>query len=83
MSLHELGQQAQDKITGYAGIITARVHYLTGCTQYGLTAPMKDGEIKGTEYFDEGRIEIVGPGMNAESVSAPAAGGPNRDAPPR
>lgn len=79
----ELGKKAIDKITGFSGIITSRVQYLTGCDQYGITPKMqkKDTEVKRTEYFDEGRIEVLGEGIKPAKVAAPARGGPNRDAP--
>lgn len=78
----ELGQKAKDKITGFEGIITSRVQYLTGCDQYGIAPPVgPDLKVNQTEYFDEGRIIILGPGVTAQEVSSPVNGGPNRDAP--
>lgn len=38
----ELGSTVQDRISGLTGVVTARVEYLTGCTQYGIT-PKGDG----------------------------------------
>lgn len=57
---YKLGLKAFDPISGFEGIIISRVHHLFGCSQYGL-APKKgeDGQVKKTEYFDEGRIEII------------------------
>ncbi|SHM05027.1 hypothetical protein SAMN05216428_11275 [Nitrosospira sp. Nsp11] len=77
----ELGQQGRDKVTGYEGIIIGRAQYLMGCDQYSLAAPVRDGKISPSEWFDEGRIEIIGPGISAVSVSTTKPGGPNRDAP--
>jgi hypothetical protein len=77
----KLGQQAKDKITGFEGILVARVEYLFGCNQYGIAPPAKDGKVNDTHYFDEGRIEITGPGILAEEVKAEAPGGLNRDCP--
>lgn len=78
----ELGQQGKDKITGYEGIITARIQYITGCDQYGLTQKAIPGTTPlPTEYFDEGRIEITGRGILPEEVQTNMNGGPNRDAP--
>jgi len=34
MFTHELGKIAKDKITGFQGVLTARVEYLTGCNRY-------------------------------------------------
>lgn len=77
----ELGQKAKDKITGFEGIIIGKCIYLTGCNQYGLAPACKDGEVKATQWFDEGRIEIIGDGVTAPSVQSVVNGGPNRDAP--
>lgn len=79
----QLGLKAQDKITGFEGIIIGRCQYLTGCDQYGLVPPAKDGKIEGAQWFDEGRVTIVGAGVSAADVAAPDNGGPNRDAPNR
>ena len=66
-----LGKKAKDKITGFEGIITSKHIYLTGCNQYGIQPPIdKDGKVPDKGYFDEGRIEIIGDGIRAESVSA-------------
>jgi hypothetical protein len=83
--MFELGKKAKDKITGFTGILTARVEYLTGCTQYGITPQIKKGdkEAPRADFFDEGRIEILGEGMKPAKVKAPVDGGPNRDAPSR
>lgn len=78
----ELGLKAKDKITGFQGIIIGRAEYLTGCTQYGVCPKAKEGEkTLGTEWFDEGRIEITGDGVTVKDVAADQNGGPNRDSP--
>lgn len=77
----KLGVKARDKITGFEGIITGRAQYITGCDQYVLVPPVKDGKVGDSQWFDEGRIEITGPGISAAEVTAEKNGGPNRDAP--
>jgi hypothetical protein len=78
----ELGKKGKDKITGFEGIITGRAQYLYGCDQYGITPAVdKEGKTKDTQWFDEGRIEIIGMGITAQAVKADKPGGPNRDAP--
>ena len=78
----ELGKKAKDKITGFKGTIIGRIQYLTGCDQYGLCPAIKeDGTIATTEWFDEGRIEIIGEGITPKEVQTEKKGGPNRDAP--
>lgn len=54
-----LGKQAKDKISGFEGVITGHVHYLTGCAQCLLMPKVaKDGSIRAAEWFDEQRLEI-------------------------
>ncbi len=77
----KLGQKAKDKITGFEGIITGHVEYLYGCDQYGLTPEVKDGKLGETNYFDKGRIEIIGRGVLPEEVQVEKNGGINRDCP--
>ena len=79
--LFELGKKARDKITGFEGILIGHFRYLTGCDQYGIVPRVKDGEVKGVQWFDEGRIEILGDGFSATAVQSVKNGGPNRDAP--
>lgn len=81
----KLGKEAQDKITGFKGIITGRAEYLTGCNQYILTPKVKKGSASPAEgaWFDEGSLEIIGKGISAKEVqTADTLGGPQRDAPP-
>ena len=64
-----LGQEAKDKITGFKGKLTARHIYITGCDQYTLTPDInKQGEFQEQCQFDEGRIEIIGKGIQLEDV---------------
>jgi len=78
----KLGQEGKDKITGFQGIISVKAEYLYGCNQYGLTPKVdENGKIGDTQFFDEGRIEIVGNGILPEEVQVEKNGGVNRDAP--
>lgn len=78
----ELGQKAKDKITGFKGILTGRAEYLYGCTQYVIVPEVaKDGKMGDGQWFDEGRIEVLGKGVLASAVRALKPGGPQRDAP--
>ena len=79
---HELGKVGRDIITGFEGIIIGRAEHLTGCNQYGIAPKtLKDGVRIQTEWFDEGRIEIVGEGITAEAVAAATPGCDYRDHP--
>ncbi len=75
--------KARDKITGFEEIITGRAQYLTGCNQAVLCPPVDDkGLVRAGEWFDEGRLEIIGEGFQPEQVSSSKnPGGPQRDAP--
>lgn len=76
-----LGKKAKDKVTGFEGIITAKVIYLYGCTQYCITPPAKDGKVEDSRYYDEGRIEIIGEGVSPEAVRASEPGGEHAECP--
>lgn len=77
----DLGKKAKDKITGFEGIITGRAQYLYGCDQYLVTPPAKDGAKIEAYWFDEGRLEVTGQGVQAEEVQSDKPGGPNMDCP--
>jgi hypothetical protein len=79
--MDKLGKKAKDKVTGFEGIIIARIEYIYGCKQYGIAPEAKDGKINDTHYFDEGRIEILGSGIVAAEVQTEDPGGVNRDCP--
>lgn len=71
-----MGKKAKDKITGFEGIIVGFCEFLYGCNQYGITPPMdKDGKLGGTQYFDEGRIEVIGEGVKPSDVRVKDPGG--------
>ncbi|HEX2656127.1 MAG TPA: hypothetical protein VHN11_21095 [Xanthobacteraceae bacterium] len=58
---HELGSTARDTITGFYGVITGRVNYLTGCDQYLVQPKTKsENEFVEARWFDENRIDILG-----------------------
>lgn len=54
----ELGVTVEDRITGFRGIVTGHVNYLSGCNQ-GLVVPQatKDGSIN-SQWFDDQRLRI-------------------------
>ena len=78
----ELGQKAKDKITGFEGILTGRCEYLYGCDQYLITPSVdKEGKRQDGEWFDDGRIEVIGAGVKPEDVQVDEPGGVHSDAP--
>lgn len=54
-----LGDTVSDKVTGFSGIVTGLVSYITGCNQ-ALVVPKvgKDGAAKDAAWFDEQRLTI-------------------------
>ena len=65
----KLGQKAKDIITGFEGIIVGKADYLYGCSQYGIVPQLnKDGKRGDCEWFDEGRIRVLGKGVLPKSV---------------
>lgn len=75
MFTHELGKRAKDKITGFAGILTARCEFLTGCNRYCIQpTELKDGKPIDSIYFDESQIEIVGDGISGKDVQGEEKG---------
>ena len=57
----ELGIKVKDKITGFEGVVTGYVEYLSGCNQ-ALVAPRvkEDGSLIDSEWIDEQRLDRVG-----------------------
>lgn len=55
----ELGSKVEDQLTGFSGIATARVQYVTGCNQY-LVQPRcgPNGEFVDSHWFDEHRLYV-------------------------
>jgi hypothetical protein len=76
--MENLGKLGKDKVTGFEGIIFAKVIHLFGCNHYELKPKVKDGgKLKKTESFDERSIEIIGEGITVEGTKAENLGGEN------
>jgi hypothetical protein len=70
MFTHELGKKGKDKITGFAGILTSRCEFITGCNRYCIQpTELKDGKPIDGIYFDEAQIEIVSEGISPKEVT--------------
>lgn len=52
-----LGATYRDKITGFEGIATGYVQYITGCNQVLIAPKVSDGAMKAPEWIDEQRLE--------------------------
>jgi len=75
MFIYELGQKGKDKITGFEGILTSRVEFLTGCNRYSIQPTiLNNGMPYEAIYIDESQIEILGKGILKEEVQGGAKG---------
>ena len=55
-----LGDRVRDAVTGFTGVVMARVEYLTGCNQVSVLPPIgDDGKYPGAEWFDIERMELL------------------------
>lgn len=56
----ELGRKVRDIISGFEGITTGYVNYISGCNQV-LVSPTvdKDGKRRESEWFDEQRMVMI------------------------
>lgn len=56
-----LGQTVTDRITGFKGVVTGIVHYISGCHQALVTPRVKDdGSAGDPHWYDLQRLEIDG-----------------------
>ncbi|MBP2232489.1 hypothetical protein J2847_005818 [Azospirillum agricola] len=54
-----LGNTVTDKVTGFKGVVTGVVQYLTGCNQALVVPPMSaDGKLPDSQWFDVQRLDI-------------------------
>lgn len=88
----KLGARAKDRITGFEGVITARIEYLNGCVQYCIkpTKLQKDGQPIEGLYFDSQQVEQLAElDKRAAGIERYQTGGPSHrpprtpDSPPR
>lgn len=71
-----LGQTVRDSISGFEGIVTGRVEYITGCNQVLVGPKTKDGALIRSEWFDEDRVEVI---LGVPTFKLPRATAPGSD----
>jgi len=77
--MENFGRNAQDKVTGFKGIITGKCFYMYGCAQYLLVGKVnKEGKNEAI-WYDEGRITILKGGINPKIVKVEKGGSEFRD----
>lgn len=67
----KLGVTARDKVTGFTGVVTSRVDFLSGNVQFSLQPKGADGNLPDAHYFDFHMLEFVDEGVSA-NVMLPA-----------
>lgn len=53
-----LGLTVEDRISGFRGVVTGYVEYLTGCNQALVQQRARDGEYKEPLWFDVQRLVV-------------------------
>lgn len=54
------GVEVRDLLTGFAGTVTGRADYITGCNQYLVQPPIdKDGKAVDPRWLDENRLVMT------------------------
>jgi len=56
----KFGDKVRDKLTGFEGIVTARIQYIYGCIQYEVKPTIdEDGNQRKHDWIDENQLEII------------------------
>lgn len=56
----ELGDTAQDLVTGFSGMVVGITEFITGCKRITLQPPVtKSGEVPETQSFDEPMLKVI------------------------
>lgn len=66
----KLGNLVRDAVTGFEGIATAEVNYLSGCKQFCVVPKSTDGKMPEGQYIDYQRLTVVGEGVALPSTDA-------------
>lgn len=77
-----LGAAVRDVVSGFTGIATARVEYITGFVQYCVQPELHEGRYDDARYFDHQQLQIIGDGVTAILQATKATGGPAQNTPP-
>ena len=75
----ELRDKVRDVVSGLIGIAVSEIRYISGCHQFGVQAPYKDGKMPSVEYIDAGQLVIVL--KRAAVIEEEDPGGPQSYAP--
>ena len=76
-----LGTEVKDRVTGFQGIATGYVSYLTGCDQILITPKVdKEGKLIEANWYDINRVDSVEDGRKV-NVDTSKEQGPDKPAP--
>lgn len=64
-----LGNEAEDVVTGYRGIVTVELRRLEGTIEFGLTPKCNNGEGAKTVYFDSSRVQKISDGVLVKKMT--------------
>lgn len=68
-----LGDTVRCDVTGFEGIVTGRVRYLSKCVQVLVQPPLgPDGAYRDALWFDEPRVTVVGSGVEPQDYATAA-----------
>ena len=78
----ELGVTVKDIVSGFSGIVTARIEYLNGCIQYCVKAKAIKNKMEDGVWLDENQLDVVDKGiLDKINSKKPEDGGSTADAP--
>lgn len=73
----KLGVVAKCRITGFEGRVTGHTEYISGCDQYLLVAPSKDGKAGEAGWYDQQRLVVTDPeAIVLDNVDTPGSDQP-------
>lgn len=77
-----IGSKARDTLTGFTGLVTARIEYATGCNQVLLAPPVaQDQGWRDAKWFDVERVAVLEE-KAITFTSRPGGGLPTGQTPP-
>lgn len=80
---HLLGYVMKDKVTGFSGVVSGVVYYLSGCTQALVVPPVAlDGKLPDAQWFDVQRLIYMHANAEHGRVVLNNTQTPGCDAPP-
>lgn len=76
-----LGDEVEDNITAFGGVVVARIEYLNGCIRYEVQPKkLKDGKAIETAFIDETQLKIIKKTLIPKEIKRT---GGSRTAPPK